>query len=175
MYGKVFASMFTGSMVGTGAINFAVMSYVIANMRPDRTAGAQVELNPRLLAMILGEPEGIVAAAIAFLCEPDQNSRTEGEDGRRLVRLGQFDYRVVNGAKYRAIRDEETRREQNRLAKQRERAGKPKSAKSKGRGVALERERRFVRADANGETETADRIASEGLPAGPPAAPAPPA
>ena len=33
-------------------------------------------------------------------------------------------YRVVNGAKYRAIRDEESRREQNREAKQRERERK---------------------------------------------------
>lgn len=127
MYGKHFASMYEGSMVGAGAVVFAVMGYIIANAVPDRTVGTQVELNPKLLAFILGEKEADVAKAIEFLCTPDGNSRTKEEQGRRLVRLGQFSYRVVNGAKYRAMRDEEKRREQNREAKRRERLknGKP--------------------------------------------------
>lgn len=136
MYGKIFSSMFTGSMVGTGAMNFALMSYVIANMKPDKEVGTQVELNPKLLATILGETEKDVAGAIHFLCQPDTESRTDKEDGRRLVRLGQFDYQVVNGEKYRAIRDEEARREQNRNAKRRERANK--SSKNLSDGVSMQ-------------------------------------
>ncbi len=59
-FGKHHASMYTGSLVGKGAEVFAVMGYVIANMKP-RRAGENgewrmvVEMNPKLLAFILGE------------------------------------------------------------------------------------------------------------------------
>lgn len=122
MFGKHFASMYSGSMVGAGAVPFAVMGYVIANGKPDRTVGMQVELNPKLLAFIIGEPEEAVEKAIDFLCSPDPKSRSKEEDGRRLVKLGEFCYRVVNGAKYREIRDEERRRETDRNSKRRQRA-----------------------------------------------------
>ena len=116
MFGKLFESLFTGSMVGAGAPVFAVWAYVVANQKPDRNVGAQVELNPKLLSFVIGEPEESIRAAIDFLCSADPNSRTPNKDGRRLVKLGTFDYQVVNGAKYMAIRDEEKRRQQNRTA-----------------------------------------------------------
>lgn len=122
MYGKHFSSLYTGSMVGAGAVNFAVFGYVIANHRPDRQLGATVELNPKLLAMILGEPETTISEAIKFLCQPDPKSRSKGHEGRRLIQLGEYEYQVVNGAKYRQIRDEDARREQTRLAMRRLRA-----------------------------------------------------
>ena len=164
MFGKVFASMFTGSLYGAGAIKFAMMSYVIANMQPDRKIGGmQVELNPRLLADILGERMEDVEAAIEFLCSPDPDSRTEGEEGRRLVRLGQFDFKVVNGAKYRAIRDEEARREQNRNSQERFR-NKKKAAKKAG-SVPLAGERGYVKALEAGASEgELARLAAQGLP-----------
>lgn len=116
MYGKHFESLYEGSMVGSGAVVFAVWGYVIAKMKPDKEVGAQVTLNARLLEAILGETEEKIQTAIEFLCAPDPRSRTKTEEGRRLVRLGEFDYRVVNGAKYRWIQDEDSRREQNRVA-----------------------------------------------------------
>lgn len=116
MFGKSFASKFTGSMRGAGAPVFAVWDYCISNMQPDRTVGAQVELNVEVLAFLIGEPVERIQGAIDFLCAPDPKSRSKEEGGRRLIRLGQFDYRVVNGLKYRAIRDQEARREQSRRA-----------------------------------------------------------
>lgn len=131
MYGKHFASMYEGSMVGAGAIPFAIMGYVIANYQLDQKVGAQVRLNPVLLAAILGEAEKDIEKGIEYLCAPDGKSSTKVENGRRLIQIGEFDYRVVNGAKYTAIKNEEERREANRLAKQRERAQKKvKSANS---------------------------------------------
>lgn len=109
-------------MVGAGAIPFAIMGYVIANYQLDKQVGAQVRLNATLLSTILGESEADIEKGISYLCAPDPKSTTPGESGRRLVKIGQFDYKVVNGAKYTAIRNEEERRDQNRLAKQRERA-----------------------------------------------------
>lgn len=119
MYGKHFASMYKGSMVGAGAPVFAVMGYVVSNMVPDKEVGYQVELNPILLGTILGEKVEVIEKAIAFLCKPDVKSRSKDDYGRRLVRLGEFDYRVVNGVKYAMIVNEELRREQNRIRQRR--------------------------------------------------------
>jgi hypothetical protein len=129
LYGKHFSSMYTGSMIGAGFGPYAVMGYVISNQQPDKTVGFQVELNPKLLAAIFGEEESTVEKAIEFLCNPDPKSRTPAEEGRRLVRLGQFAYRVVNGIAYAHLRNEEQRREQNRAAQERWRKKKkPKAA-----------------------------------------------
>lgn len=116
MFGKHFESLYEGSMIGAGAVVFAVWGYVIAKMKPDLVVGAQVRLNPKLLGVILGEEEKRVQKAIEYLCEPDPKSTTKTAGGRRLIKLGEFDYQVVNGAKYRAIRNEEERRLQNRIA-----------------------------------------------------------
>ncbi len=120
-FGKHFSTMYQGSMVGSGAIVFALMGYVISNQAP---VGEEllVELNPKLLGFILGEEEAKVEQAIEFLCKADPNSRSKEESGKRLVRVGQFAYRVVNGRKYREMAKAERRKVLNREAKRRERA-----------------------------------------------------
>ena len=143
MFGKHFSSMYTGSMVGQGALMFAMMGYVIANMKPDSEVGFQVELNPVILSTILGESVQDVTSTIERLCDLDTESRTKEEDGRRLVRLGQFDYRVVNGKKYADIRNEQARREYNRDAKRRERSRKAK--KSDNSTMTTEQQQEEVR------------------------------
>jgi hypothetical protein len=114
MYGKHYQSMYTGSMVGKGSAFFALWGYVIAHMRADAIVGAQVEMNPTILSTILGEKREVICATIAEFCSPDPDSRSQEEEGRKLVQLGPFDYRVVNGKKYIEIRNEEDRREKNR-------------------------------------------------------------
>jgi hypothetical protein len=124
MYGKHFASMYEGSLYGAGAVVFAVWGYVIATQVPDRGLGSVVVLNPRKLADTLGEAKAAVEQALHFLCLEDSRSTTKKEGGRRLKRVSEFEYQVVNGAKYRAIRNEDERRAQNREAKRRERLKK---------------------------------------------------
>ncbi len=119
MYGKIFEKMFEGSLYGKGWGPLLVMSYVIAHAVPDKEVGTQVELNPKAMADKFGESEEAVRKAIEFLCGPDPDSTSPEEGGRRLIKIGAFSYRVVNGAKYRAIRDEEDRRRQNREAQTR--------------------------------------------------------
>lgn len=130
-YGKLFASLYTGSMIGAGPLPFALMPYIISKGMPDKNLGGYVELNPMLLAAIFGCTADEVSEAIEFLCQPDPKSRTPDEEGRRLVRLGPYDFRVVNYAKYQAIRNEEDRREQNRDAQERHRAKKAAKAAAK--------------------------------------------
>lgn len=156
MYGKIFESLYTGSMVGAGSPVFAVWGYVIANMKPDSEVGSQVELNPRLLAYILGDDEEVVQGAIDKLCAPDPESRTKEAEGRRLIRLGQFAYQVVNGPKYHAIKHAEQQRESARLRKRKERQLK--------RGKPLPGEAAALAAAERGDQNGADAITSAALP-----------
>jgi hypothetical protein len=157
MYGKSFDSKYTGSMVGKGFASFALLDYVIANMKPDKTVGFQVDLNSKILATVFGEPEESVVKAIEFLCAPDPKSRTTTEEGRRLVQVGTFSYRVVNGVKYDKIRNEEDRREQNRVAQQRhrEKTKKPSNPMKKMSkvGTPLKGEVRAVKDFADGKVD----------------------
>jgi hypothetical protein len=99
--------MYTGSMIGAGADVFAVWGYVIAHLH---RASATVELNPAYLAAVIGSTKEAMQRAVERLCAPDQESRSPLEEGRRLVREGQFLYRVVNAKKYAGMRDEDDRR-----------------------------------------------------------------
>jgi hypothetical protein len=139
MYGRIFETMFEGSMVGAGCPTFAVWSYVITKMRADRDVGAQVDLNPVLLSAVLGEKVEVLEKVIEKLCRPDAKSRSPDKEGRRLVRLGQFSYQVVNGAKYIAIRNKDEQRRSDRERKKRERA------KPSGNGAPLAGEKAYER------------------------------
>lgn len=122
MYGKFFASTFTGSMYGAGGNVFALWGYVIAH-----AVDGQVELNPRQLAPTLGISLEEVQEALNYLLAEDPESRSKEHGGCRLVRVGQFSYEVPTHKKYRSIRNEEERREYNREAKRKERARKAES------------------------------------------------
>lgn len=116
-YGKMFASTFTGSMVGAGPTVFALWAYTIAN-----GYGGQVDLHPRVLATVLGTSEQDVHQALAYLCAPDPMSRSEQEDGRRLRHLKGVAYEIVNHAQYAEMRGAEALREYNRVKKRESRS-----------------------------------------------------
>lgn len=117
IYGKFFSSTFTGSMYGAGATVFAVWGYVIAN-----TVNSNVELNPKMLSATLGATETEVANAIFYLCQPDPGSRNKDRDGRRLIKEGEYQYHVVTHAYYRQMKNEDEKREYNRIKQQESRA-----------------------------------------------------
>lgn len=144
MYGKFFASAFTGSMMGAGPEVFAVWAYVIAH-----THGSQVELNPKLLSALIGTSPEAIQGAIDYLCAPDPNSRSKVEDGKRLVREGEFAYRVPNYEAYRAVRDEDDRRAYNRQKQAESRARRRVNVR------VIDRQSRLpMSANTEAETET---------------------
>lgn len=156
MWRKCYPSMYEGSMVGSGACVFAVWGYVIAKQEPDKEHGAKVRLNPKLLALIIGESEKDISDAIDKLCDKDENSTTSANEGRRLVRLAEFDYQVVNGEKYMALRSTEKRRTQLREAQVRYRIRKKASNPAGDRSA--------VAAMENGASDQQlDSIAAESL------------
>lgn len=107
MYGKIFDKLWTGSLCNAGAVVQLTFIYAIANADTD----GYVELNPVPLAFLFGgcTPEA-VRTALDVLTSPDPDSASSREEGRRLVREGQFLYRVVNYLDYRRVRDQESRR-----------------------------------------------------------------
>lgn len=111
MYAKLFKQTYYGSMMGAGAHVHAVWPYALAHASPD----GLVELNPPLVAFQIGMPVEDVVRAIEYLTAPDPNSRSSAEEGRRLIHLGGFLYRIVNLPEYRKIRDDLARREYNRV------------------------------------------------------------
>ena len=165
MYGKAFESQYEGSMYGAGINVFAVWNYVIA-----KAHYGTIELNPKLVAAVLGGTVEEVVEAIEFLCAPDPESRSKLEEGRRMVKEGQFQYRVVNWENYQLLKTQEARREYNRVKQAEHRAKKKREGTSRGksraqvRAEAQAREKRFEAAVANGQEAAADRIAAEGLP-----------
>jgi len=96
-YVKIFQTMYTGSLYGAGMHVFAVWGWILAH----KDENGLVEVNPRLAANELGGTVKQVEEAIGYLCAPDPNSRSTEEEGRRLVKVSQFGYRVVNDTKYR--------------------------------------------------------------------------
>jgi hypothetical protein len=96
-------------MFGAGTDVFAVWGYIIAN-----TVNSTVEINPQLLASILGSTPERVESALEFLCAPDPRSRNDEHEGRRLLKQGPFQYYVVSHQHYRDIRNEDERRAYNR-------------------------------------------------------------
>lgn len=105
MYGKHFASMYTGSMYGAGPEVFAVWGWVIANADEGR-----VEINPDYLAAVIGMSVESVVNTVNLLCQPDPKSRTLAHEGRRLVPISGFLYEVPSHQFYRNLKTNEDRR-----------------------------------------------------------------
>jgi len=107
MYGKIFSSMYEGSMVGAGPVVFAVWGYCIAKADVDGT----VLLNPALLAPIIGTSRGEIDQAMHYLMEPDQHSKNPDHEGRRLLHQTGHLFYVVSHQQYREMKNNEERRE----------------------------------------------------------------
>lgn len=134
-----------------------------------------IELNPILLGTIFSLPTEAIESGIATLCAPDKRSRTKTEDGRRLIREGEFQYRMVNWEIYDKIKSEEGRREYNRRRMARYRKNKkgetapftaafpPQSKKPKLRGGPLPGENACLRAQEQGVDTSASDFLPDGM------------
>lgn len=116
MYGKVFESMYDGTLASRGPwqalVTFQQM-IVLANK------DGIVDMTPDAIARRTSIPLEIIELGIAELMKPDARSRTPDEDGRRILLIEDhrdWGWQIVNHAKYQAIRKAEERREYLRNA-----------------------------------------------------------
>jgi hypothetical protein len=114
MYTAAFGSMFEGSMCGAGANVFAVWLYALSRCDSD----GDVELCPKPVSLLIGCSEDDVRGAIEYLTAPDPDSRSDEEDGRRLVQTGKFLFRVVNRKHYAEIMSYQNKKERDRQRQQ---------------------------------------------------------
>jgi hypothetical protein len=140
MYGKIFASLYQGTLRGR-----AHEILVFTNMIACADQTGIVDKHPKAIAEEIGLDIEATRQAIESLEAPDPESRSLDHGGARIVKA--FDgrawgWQIVNYMKYRAIRSEEDRREQNRLAQERYRnKSKPASANvSQGKPASAERQ-----------------------------------
>lgn len=98
---------------------------------------------------------------ITSLMQPDPDSNSREEDGRRIIESDcERGYYVVNYRKYRDTRDEEQRREYMREYMQKRRGGKPSVNSVNNGKPALANAEGEGEAQAEGEEKTAGRSAS---------------
>lgn len=127
MYVKLFASLYQGTLRGR---SHPIL--VFTNLLANADQYGHVDKHWAAIADEVGLTVAEVKEAVKELESPDPESRTQDEEGRRIVPLDEhraWGWRIVNYGKYRQIRNEDDRREQNRLAQERFRnKSKPQSA-----------------------------------------------
>lgn len=166
MYAKLFASLYQGTLRGCSD-----EILVFTNLLAHADSGGVVDKHWRAIAEETGLSRERVEAAIATLEAPDPESRSPDEEGRRIVLIDEhraWGWRIVNHGKYRAIRNEADRQEQNRMAQARWREKNKQDKPRKPPSAQAE-------AEANTEAEVKDApAASSGrAPSAPDPAPLP--
>lgn len=113
MYGKIFASMFDGSLYGNwqAIVTFQQM-IILCN------SDGVIDMTPQALAARTSIPLDIIQAGIEALEAPDRYSRSPDLDGRRIERIDDrrpWGWRIVNYRKYREMVSAEEKREADRV------------------------------------------------------------
>lgn len=100
-YAKVFSSIWEGSMRGK-----ADPLFIFVNLLTHANQHGIVDRHWQAIADETGVPAERVREALTFLEAPDKETRTPGDDGRRIVRLDEhrsWGWRIVNHKLYREM------------------------------------------------------------------------
>lgn len=111
MYGKLFVQMYDGTL-GTKGPWEALVTFQQLVILAD--AHGNVDMTAEAIARRTTIPLEVIKTGLQGLTEPDPDSRTPDEEGRRIVPIDEsrtWGWRVVNYDHYRKIRSEEERRE----------------------------------------------------------------
>ena len=119
MYGKLFASMYDGTLYGQWQAIITLQQMVIL-----ADEYGAVDITPPALAAKTSIPLEIIEKGIEQLSEPDRYSRSTDEDGRRIVLIDQerpWGWKIVNYRHYRDIasREDKRRKDRERIAARR--------------------------------------------------------
>lgn len=124
MYGKLFTSMYDGTLATRGPWQ-ALVTFQQMIVLADRDG--IVDMTASAISRRTSIPLDIIDTGIAELMLPDPESRSPAEDGRRIVLLEEhrtWGWQIVNYAKYSAIRSAIDRKEYMRVAQAEHRAKK---------------------------------------------------
>lgn len=116
MYGKIFASMYRGTLYGHWEAIVTMQQLIVL-----ADADGIIDMTPQAIAAHTSIPLDIITKGISKLEEADPYSRTPGEDGRRIVGIDEhrpWGWQIVNYLKYKHLKDSDEVREQNRVRAQ---------------------------------------------------------
>lgn len=119
-----------------------------------------VDMTAEAIARRINLPLDKVLPLLIELGEPDKKSRSQTKQGRRIVALDShrdWGWIIVNYEHYRNIRDEETRRAQNRDNKRAERTRKKKKVRESTNSGPLPGEREYVAVEQSHGRAVADK------------------
>lgn len=117
MYGKIFASMYRGTLYGHWEAIVTMQQLIVL-----ADADGVVDMTPQAIAAHTSIPLDIIQKGLSKLEETDPYSRTPGEEGRRIVCIDEhrpWGWTIVNYNKYKHLKDSDEVREQNRIRAQR--------------------------------------------------------
>jgi Asp-tRNA(Asn)/Glu-tRNA(Gln) amidotransferase A subunit family amidase len=113
MYGKIFASMYDGSLYGQWEAIVTMQQMIVLC-----DAGGVVDMTPQAMAARTSIPLEIIEKGLELLMKPDRYSRTPGCDGRRIELIDDnrpWGWIIVNYDKYRWLASAEEKREADRI------------------------------------------------------------
>ena len=122
VFAKIFAQIFDSSIAEDYIVRHVFMDLLVLADRE-----GVVDMTPDAISRRTNVPIDLVLRAIGELAKPDQRSRSNHEDGRRIILLDShrdWGWQIVNFEHYRQIRDEESRRAYFRDYKREYRASK---------------------------------------------------
>lgn len=124
MFAKIFAQIFDSSIANDCRARHVFMDLLVL-----ADSDGVVDMTLDALARRTNVPIDEVRQAIVQLSAPDAGTRTQEEEGRRIMPIDEhrdWGWQVVNYQHYREIRDEESRREYFRQYRKKEREAKRK-------------------------------------------------
>jgi hypothetical protein len=126
MYGKIFASMYDGTISANwkGLIIFQQMIVLC-------DSEGVIDITPPALSKRTGIPLDIIEDGIMYLSQPDPHSRSQEHEGRRIILIDEhrpWGWIIVNHQYYRDLSSVEDKREKARLRKQKQRGNESKQS-----------------------------------------------
>jgi hypothetical protein len=114
MYAKVFSQIYDGTLCTNGPWE-ALVTFQQMLVLADQEGN--VDMTAAAISRRTTIPIEIIEKGLAVLLEPDPESRTPTEEGKRIIPLvagRSWGWKVVNYLHYRAVKNEEDRREYHR-------------------------------------------------------------
>jgi hypothetical protein len=165
VFAKIFAQIFDSSISSEYMVRYVFMDLLVL---ADRDGVVDMTLDA--IARRTNVPEEIVAHAIDRLMEQDCKSRSNEEEGRRLIPLDShrdWGWQIVNYEHYRNIKDEEARRTYFRDKKREQRSKTVKPVKPSPHVSNLVKDSPIVSnnvTQAEADTEAKEQKPSRGEP-----------
>lgn len=136
MYGKLFASMYDGTLYGQWQAIITLQQMVIL-----ADEDGVVDITPPALAAKTSIPLEIIEKGLEQLSEPDKYSRSGEYEGRRIIPLDPdrpWGWQIVNYKHYRdlATREEKKRKDRERIAEKRKKNNDVADCRSESQNVA---------------------------------------